>query len=195
MTSVRPTIWKSATELQHFLTEHGFRFCFIGGLAVQRWGEPRATKDVDVALLTGFGTEQSYIRTILEQYAPRLEDAATFAIYSRVLLAEDHRGTPIDIALSGLPFEERAIERSTPWGTPKGGRINTCSAEDLIVFKAFASRPMDWNDIEATLIRQGNRLDRNLILEELTPLAELKEEPEILDRLNNLFRQHMNPDS
>ena len=54
---------------------------------------------------------------------------------------------------------------------------------------------MDWNDIEATLIRQGNRLNRNLILEELTPLAELKEEPEILDRLNNLFRQHMNPDS
>ncbi len=32
-----------------------------------------------------------------------------------------------------------------------------------------------------------NGIDRDLIFEELTPLAELKEEPEILTRLNDLF--------
>ena len=42
-------------------------------------------------------------------------------------------------------------------------------------------------DIRGTLVRQRNRIDRDLILEELTPLAELKEEPEILSRLNDLF--------
>ena len=36
-------------------------------------------------------------------------------------------------------------------------------------------------------IRQGKQLNRDLILEELEPLVELKEEPAILDDLNKLF--------
>ena len=37
------------------------------------------------------------------------------------------------------------------------------------------------------LVFDPYRIDRDLILEELTPLAELKEEPEILSKLNDLF--------
>lgn len=43
----------SAAELVQDLCEReGWEFCFIGGLAVQRWGEPRVTRDVDLTLLT-----------------------------------------------------------------------------------------------------------------------------------------------
>jgi hypothetical protein len=42
----------------------------IGGLAVQRWGEPRQPRDVDVALLTGFGDEASFVDHLLEHYRP-----------------------------------------------------------------------------------------------------------------------------
>jgi hypothetical protein len=73
---------------------------------------------------------------------------------------------------------------------PRHGEIRTCSAEDLVVLKSFASRPQDWIDVEKVIIRQGPRLDRALIIEELKPLAELKEEPEILSRLDQLFRKH-----
>lgn len=55
------------------------------------------------------------------------------------------------------------------------------------MLKAFASRPQDWIDVEKVIIRQGERLDRTLILEELAPLSELKEEPEILEHVERLF--------
>src|SRR4051812_17461718 len=35
------SLFAAALELQSFCTGRQFRFCFIGGLAVQRWGDPR----------------------------------------------------------------------------------------------------------------------------------------------------------
>ena len=45
----------AAIEIQQFCQAREWQFCIIGGLAVLRWGEPRATQDVDITLLTGFG--------------------------------------------------------------------------------------------------------------------------------------------
>jgi hypothetical protein len=44
---------QAAEQFQEFCASQHWRFCFIGGLAVQRWGEPRFTADVDLSLLTG----------------------------------------------------------------------------------------------------------------------------------------------
>ena len=38
----------AAANLQEFFQKRKWRFCIIGGVAVLRWGEVRATKDVDV---------------------------------------------------------------------------------------------------------------------------------------------------
>ena len=61
--------------------------------------------------------------------------------------------------------------------------LRTCSAEDLIVLKAFADRPKDWVDVEGVIIRQGDRLDWRYTVAELAPLAALKEAPDIVTRL------------
>jgi hypothetical protein len=58
------------------------------------------------------------------------------------------------------------------------------------VLKAFANHPQDLQDMEGVITRQGARLNRSLVAEELTPLAELKEEPEVLDQLQALFEKH-----
>jgi len=42
---------EAAAEIQHFLLNAGEKFCFIGGVALQRWGEPRFTRDVDLTVL------------------------------------------------------------------------------------------------------------------------------------------------
>jgi hypothetical protein len=34
-------LFAEAFRLDTFLKSQGWRFCFIGGLAVQHWGEPR----------------------------------------------------------------------------------------------------------------------------------------------------------
>jgi hypothetical protein len=53
----------------------------------------------------------------------------------------------------------------------------------LIVLKAFADRPKDWLDIEGILIRQAARLDWPYVRAQLAPLAELKDAPELVDKL------------
>jgi hypothetical protein len=52
-------ILEAARDFQTFCETNGWKFCFIGGLAVQRWGEPRQTQDADLTLITGFGQEES----------------------------------------------------------------------------------------------------------------------------------------
>ena len=51
------TIFEAARDLQDYCDQRGWHSCFIGGIAVQRWGEVRVTRDADLTLLTGFGAE------------------------------------------------------------------------------------------------------------------------------------------
>ncbi len=170
-------IFEEAAALQDFLTKQGFSFCFIGGLALQRWGDLRTTNDIDLTLLTGFGGEESFIKTLLAHYEARIPDALQTALDVRVLLLRSPTGVGIDIALGGLPFEEESIARSSEAEFLPGVSLRTCSAEDLIVYKAFAARPKDWIDLEGILLRQRT-LDWSYIEKQLKPLLELKEEPE-----------------
>ena len=76
------------------------------------------------------------------------------------------------------------IQRSSFYEYPLNITLLTCSAEDLIVLKAFAGRGQDWVDVERIIIRQTGKLDWNYVREQLEPLAALKESPEILDELD-----------
>ena len=60
------------------------------------------------------------------------------------------------------------------------------AAEDLLVLKAFADRPKDWLDIEGLLIRQADHLDWRYVRAQLEPLAELKDAPEIVAKLDRM---------
>ena len=184
-----PEVLAAASNLQAFCSQNGWRFCFIGGVAIQRWGEPRTTQDVDITLLCGFGGEEPFVDKLLERFEARTPGARAFAIQHRVLLLRDTRGVGVDVALGALPFEERSIERATPWLLPTGSRIITCSAEDLVVHKSFAGRERDWGDVEQVLVRQGGRLNLELIRSELIPLLELKGELSLLAKLEELIRK------
>jgi hypothetical protein len=175
-----------AADLQGFFVQRKWDFCFIGGLALQRWGEPRVTRDIDCTLLTGFGRERPFVRELLGHYEARVPEAEGFALENRVLLLRSSSGIGIDIALGGLPFEARVIERSTDFRFLPSMELRTCSAEDLIVLKAFADRRRDWADIEGILTRQEGRLDWPYVYAQLSPLCELKGEPRILDTLRAL---------
>ena len=175
-----------AARLQALCDAHGWASCVIGGLAVQRWGEPRVTRDVDLVLLTGFAHEADFVDTLLAGYSPRISDAREFALKHRVLLIQTPDPVGIDISLGALPFEEQMISRATTFLVGDGFELRTCSAEDLVVLKVFASRPLDLRDAESVIIRHKERLDWHYIEEQLTGLAALKEDPEILRTLNRL---------
>jgi len=173
----------TAVQVQSFCISQGWRYCFIGGLAVQRWGEVRVTRDVDITLITGFGGEAEFIDTLLQRYAPRLADAAPFALKSRVLLLRSSSGIGIDVSLGALPYEDLIVERATPFEFAPGIVLRTCSAEDLMVMKLFASRPIDIRDAEGIAVRHDRTLDWRYVEEHLMPLAEAKQDPEIMTHL------------
>jgi len=167
-----------------------YQFCIIEGIALPRWGEPRTTSDIDVTIITGFGNEEAGVMELMSRFPPRFDDVLEFSRMNRMALRQTQDGIEIDVCLGALPYEKRVAGRSSTWAIASHGILRTCCAEDLIVLKAFATRPQDWIDVEGVIIRQGNKLDRKLIIEELTPLTELKEEPEILDQLQLLFDKH-----
>ena len=175
-----------AAEIQAMFISLEWRFCFIGGIALQRWGEPRLTVDVDISLWAGFGNEHQFVDVLCQKYKSRIDNAREFALSNRVLLLKSERNIPIDIAMAALPFEESAIDRATDFLFLKSLALRTCSAEDLIIYKAFADRNRDWADIEGILLRQRNKLDWEYVEKYLLPLTELKESPHILTKLRQL---------
>jgi hypothetical protein len=178
----------AAAEVQGFLEARRWPFCFIGGLAVARWGMPRATQDIDLTLYAGYGGEDAFIHPLLAQFESRVAEAAAFAHRSRTLLLRTPGGVPVDVALGAIPFEERMVARATLHAFAPGAAILTCSAEDLVVLKVFAGRDRDWADVEGILARQRGRLDWDSIRRELAPLAEAREAPDIAARLEQLRR-------
>jgi hypothetical protein len=181
------TLIEAARSLQSFLELQYWRFCFIGGLAVLRWGEPRLTRDIDVTLLCPFGREDDVTVPLLNNgYTPRISDAREFARRNRVLLLQSRDAIPIDIALGTLPFEEAMIERATLFEFEPDCSLRTCSAEDLVVLKLFACRPRDVVDAEGIAIRRQGKLDWPYIEANLAPLAEVRDQPEIMNTLRRV---------
>lgn len=174
------TIFEGALEIQSFCDLQGWNSCFIGGIAVQRWGQPRVTRDIDINLLTGFGGERHFIDTLLSRYHPRLPDAAEFALRSRVLLLQTDGGVGIDVSLGALPYESEIVQRATAFEFSAGVSLRTCSAEDLMVLKLFAARAIDIRDAEGVAVRHARSLDWRYIEAKLIPLAEAKGDPLIL---------------
>jgi hypothetical protein len=181
-------IFAAALEVQAFCRARRWKFCFIGALAVQRWGEPRLTQDVDLTVVTTFGSEEPYVAAFLNYFDGRIPDAREFALQNRVVLLRSTSGVPIDVALGAMPFEQRAADRASDYAVQDGVALTTCSAEDLVILKAFAGREKDWLDIEGIAVRQAGRLDEHLIWTELTPLLELKEAREAAARLRGILR-------
>ena len=177
---------KLAAEIQQFLDSKSWKNCLIGGLVLQRWGEPRLTKDVDLTVLTGFGGEEQVVDLLMGRYPARRPDAREFALLNRVLLIQSSDGIGIDVALGALDFEERVMERASDFDFLPDCRMRTCSAEDFVVMKAFANRDRDWLDVETVLIRQEDRLDWKQVVRELEPLCLLKESPDIVPHLEQV---------
>jgi hypothetical protein len=179
-------IFATALGLQRFCEERQWRFCFIGGVAVQRWGEPRVTQDVDLTVLTGFGGEEPYVDALFQKFRDRSRLGRDVAIRRRVVLLETETRIGIDVALGAIAFEEQVMARSSVFRFGEGLELRTCSAEDLLVMKTLAGRDRDWLDVKGILIRHGPMLNWPQIYADLQPLCELSEKPDHLAELRRL---------
>ncbi len=176
-------------ELHAYLAAQGLPHIVIGGLAVQRWGEPRLTRDVDVTVILPPDDPLPALRRLAARFTPRLPDAVEFARRNRMLLLSASNGVPLDIAL-GLPgYEEEAVRRATAWELEPGKTVPLCSAEDLIIHKVVAGRPRDLEDVVGVLHRQGEALDLALIRRWLGEFAALMGDSALPERFEALLRE------
>ncbi len=152
----------AAREVLQWLQEADVPACLIGGLAVQRWGEPRLTQDVDITVLAG-EREDALLEACSARFRPRVAAAVEFARTRRVLLVSASNGVAVDLALGSISFEREVIDRGSDYDYAPEMRLRTCSAEHLIVYKAVAARPRDVADLEGIVVRQFDRLDVPLI--------------------------------
>lgn len=154
--------------------------CLIGGLALQRWGEPRMTQDADLTVLAPFGTEEAVVDALLQRFAARMPAARQHALDHRVLLLTASNGVSLDISLAALPFEEEVLQRASRWREVDKVWLVTCSAEDLVIYKLVAARGQDLVDVTGVVQRQGEKLDLARVRHWGAQFAELKEDPDLL---------------
>lgn len=182
---------EAAYEIHLFLAACQVPYAIIGGFAVQCWGEPRFTQDVDVTILVPFGQEDTIISAVLGAFTPRVQNAAEFARKNRVILARSREGCDLDISL-GIPgYEEQVTARAFDYDLGDGRTVKLCSAEDLIIHKAVAGRPQDDFDIEGIILRQGKKLDVNYIARWLEEFARSLETQEILLRFTGTWERFL----
>ncbi|MBI2157763.1 MAG: hypothetical protein HYU26_12800 [Candidatus Rokubacteria bacterium] len=179
--------FEAAWKLHVFLTGHGIPYAIIGGIAVQRWGQPRLTRDVDLTILLRPGSEEAALRQIVAAFPARLEDAIAFALEHRVLPVDVPGCGEADISL-GLPgYEEDVIARAVAYDLGDGRQVRLCSAEDLIVHKALAGRPQDVLDIEGIVARHGATLDVAYVRRWLDELGRAADDPEVRARFERAW--------
>ena len=179
---------EAALEVSYFMEERHWKFCLIGGLAVQQWGEPRTTLDADFTLLTGWGEEEQYVDRLLERFESRLSGARDFALSRRILLLKSSKGIDIDVALGALPFEEGMIARAKSVEFSPGLSLPCCTPEDLFIMKVFAGRSRDWIDARGVALRNRN-LDATYMLRHIEELCALRDDSESVGRARMLLEE------
>ncbi|MEQ1606319.1 MAG: nucleotidyl transferase AbiEii/AbiGii toxin family protein [Pyrinomonadaceae bacterium] len=186
---------KEAAELQEFFESEGKEFFFVGGLALQIWGRPRLTTDIDCTIFTNLTDEDNQILALLNTFQSRFSDkqmALNHARIQRVLLLESRLGTGIDVLLSGLADTSEELARSSYQQFTKDISLRICSADSLIAFKTVAGRLQDYADIESILIKQSE-LDWEYIDQWLAYASEYKDLNENLTMLARMRKEFCRP--
>ena len=166
---------EAAWEIHQFLAEHGLKYAIVGGIAVQRWSEPRFTRDVDlsVASPTSAGSAD-LVRLITERFPSRSAAPLDFARRTRMILVTASNGVDVDISLALPGYEDQLFAGTVDYEIE--------SPEDLIIHKAVAGRPQDVSDIQGVIYRQGEKLDTAYIRRWLAAFAEALADPEVQER-------------
>jgi hypothetical protein len=155
------------------LTRAGLEHAVYGGLALAVYGEPRETKDADLAVAN---LSIEAVRLALEQIGATVVVAFTNTqfgglLISRLTLLGGGKLNMVDLV---KPRSERyaslALSR-TLRGELEGHDIRVMAPEDFVLFKVLSTREKDVEDARSVLASVGDELDRQLIEAEVALLA------------------------
>jgi hypothetical protein len=146
----------------------GLRWYVFGAEAVNLYGFPRATADLDLTIDLGERDPIELVPALRRAcFDPRFADRA-FISATRVIPVV-HRSTklPIDLVLAGPGLEQLFLERVRKERIGSAV-IPVIAPEHLVVTKILAGRPKDLEDVRELLaIRSLDRTEIEALLREL----------------------------
>jgi hypothetical protein len=184
------TFLQALDALRRALGEIEAPSMIIGGVAVIALGVPRLTVDIDATVAAAALDLERLVAT-LGRHAihPRIPDALAFARVHQVFLCvHEGSGTPVDISLAWLGFEDDAL-RSRQTCDYAGVPIHVPRPEDLLIYKLIAARPRDIEDAEGLLALHAAVIDVGRVREVVRQFASVLEDPERAETLERLIRK------
>ncbi len=162
----------------------------IGGLAVAFRGRPRTTNDVDAIVFVQEDQWSGFLAKGQElSFHSRVPDPLAFARESRIFVVRHEKtGTNVDLALGATEFELGMLKRASKVRIERTS-ISVAAAEDLIVLKAIANRPIDDMDILG-LLEYSSDLDFDHVRHHIEQLAGLLEMPELVENFEDILAKH-----
>lgn len=160
-----------------------------GGLALAVYGEPRETKDADLAVAGADpGASERALRAMGVEVVKVFERARFGGhLITRFTLIESSGGAGLNTADLVEPRSARyarmALQRATE-GTLRGETIRVLVPEDFVVFKVLSTRERDLEDAATVLRALGSRLDQERIAGDLGVLATEIPDHDIAPRFN-----------
>jgi predicted nucleotidyltransferase len=177
----------AALRLHEFLAKHlELEYVIIGGIALQFWGEPRFTHDVDITVQSKLDITD-LVNQMTEAFESRVSDPYKFVKDTGMILLSVE-GVDIDISIALEGYEEVLFARNQSIEAAPDRVIKICSAEDLIIHKALAGRPQDSSDIQSVIYRQGDDLDLRYIRSWLKEFSSAVMDDSILERFEQAWK-------
>lgn len=172
---------KALRDIAALFEKHKIEYMVIGGLANAKWGQPRATLDIDITVWVSDSEITNLISLLEGSYTLLVDKPVEFIRETRVLPLKGLRNQRIDLIFGALPFERHAIQRSLKVEIGNAA-VNFCTPEDLILLKIISDRPRDLEDVQGILRFRKDSLDYNYLEPRIQDLANLLDRPDILSQ-------------
>jgi hypothetical protein len=159
-----PSIFKILIKLSAILNRQKIPYMLVGGLAVNYYGAPRATGDIDLSLLASSqNTAKLLVALKKNRFLFHAKEVASLVKTSNRFLVFDPSNTyRIDCWIPKTRFELQALDRRVK--VSMGGKaLFLPAAEDLILFKLLAGREKDKEDLKWIILRQKRILDKKYL--------------------------------
>ena len=157
------------------LERAGIQAATYGGLALAIYGEPRETKDADLAVVGVSGTDA--------EAALRAEGFNVLLAWERMIFggqfltrltlfggAAGSLNTVDLIEARSSRFAAHVLARSLT-GSIRGQSLRVVTPEDFILLKVLATRERDLEDVTTVLTSLGEQIDRTLVEREVSLLS------------------------
>jgi hypothetical protein len=154
--------WRSLGErllaLAAALEAASIPYAFGGAIAYNYYGEPRATRDIDINVFLPQSQSEQTLAVLRQTGVPLDIEQARQEILrtGQIRLRWEHM--PVDLFFSTVPFhdESQGRTRRVPF---RGRVIPVLSAEDITICKVAFNREQDWLDVRNVLAIQGAEFD------------------------------------